>query len=137
MLSQKDPDFQKVPAILDVRALVAKELPEMPDFAETNAELVEEAEKPSGPFEPGTRSSGKEIPVRYEELSDYTGGVVLSPAIAQKGREERRRALEEDVLPDFRKVLLEGLRAILKALTVSFAFLWQKADSALRAAKYG
>lgn len=137
MLSQKDPDFKKVPAVLDVRALVAKGLPEMPDFAETNAELVEEAETPSAT--PGTesRSSGKEIPVRYEELSDYTGGVVLSPAIAQRGKDERRKALEEDVLPDFQKALLEGLRAVLKALTVSFAFLWQKADSALRALKYG
>ena len=134
--NNQDPDFQKIERVLDIRSLVSKGFGEVPEFAEENQELLEEAEG-SVPVRNLSDPSVQNIPVRFDELGEMTNGVVMSQAMASEKKKERLRVAMEEQFPDLKKAFLEGLLFLLKHLTILSAYLWQKVDNAIRSLKYG
>lgn len=138
--SKKDPDFKPLKPVIDIREAFQKDFKDMPEIVENNIGLIEEVER-SIPIEQSETDRGKSrdknIPIRFEELSEFTGGTIVSQAMAYDKKKKRTKKFMEEEFPDLKKAFFEGALFIIKNLTVFMAFCFQKLDNYVRAMKYG
>lgn len=74
--SDKDPDFKPLKPVIDIRDAFQKGIKEVPDFVENNKDIIEKLERDI-PIEQSDidreNSREKEVPIRFEDMSDFTG----------------------------------------------------------------
>lgn len=138
--SDKDPDFKPLKPVIDIRDAFQKGIKEVPDFVENNKDIIEKLERDI-PIEQSDidreNSREKEVPIRFEDMSDFTGWAVVSQAMAYEKKKNNRKKFMEEKFPNLKKAFFEGVLFILKYTTIFSAHLWQKMDNTVRSLKYG
>jgi hypothetical protein len=70
-------------------------------------------------------------------MSDFTGGSIVSSAVASQKKKEKYKLLSKEEILDIRKAFFEVLLFVIKNITVFSAYLWQKTDNIRRSQNYG
>ena len=130
---------EKYKPVIDLRDSFEKGFKDISGLVESNQDLIEEVERNISIEQSAAdkENSGKrDIPIRFEDFSDFTGGAVVSSAVSYEKKQAKAKLLEEH-FPDLKKALFEGVLFVLKNFTILSAYLWQKMDNLVRSLKYG